>query len=82
MNDAPDLPLWPDHENCSNAAAADRIPTETFAFMPDWLGMGYRLRGRKGYWDPNMTGNIAQQVHYMHESSFRIMHRQTCVAPS
>lgn len=60
--DAPDFPLWPDPENSSNAAAADRVPTETFAFMPSWLGLGYWLRGRKGYWDPNVTGNIAQQV--------------------
>ena len=62
MMDAPDLPLWPDPENSSNAAAADRVPTETFAFMPDWLGLGYWLRGRQGYWDPYVTGKIAQQV--------------------
>lgn len=60
--DAPDLPIWPDPEDSNNAAAADRVPTETFAFMPKWLGLGYWLRGRKGYWDPNITGNIAQQV--------------------
>ena len=54
--------MWLDPENSSNAAAADRVPTETFAFMPDWLGGGYYLRGRKGYWDPRITGNIAQQV--------------------
>ena len=62
MMDAPDLPFWPDPENASNAAAADRVPTETFAFMPDWLGLGYWLRGREGYWDPYVTGNIAEQV--------------------
>ena len=61
--DAPDSPLWPDHENSSNAAAADRLPTEKFAFMPDWLGSGYWGRGRKGYWDPSLTGNIPHQVH-------------------
>ena len=60
--DAPDLPMWLDPENSSNAAAADRVPKETFAFMPDWLGSGYYLRGRKGYWEPRITGNIAQQV--------------------
>ena len=60
--DAPHLPLWPDAENASNAAAADRLPTERFAFMPEWLGLGYWLRGRHGYWDPHVTGNIAQQV--------------------
>ncbi|KAL3155658.1 hypothetical protein ABBQ32_012690 [Trebouxia sp. C0010 RCD-2024] len=62
LDDAPDLPMWLDPENSSNAAAADRVPTETFAFMPDWLGLGYWLRGGRGYWDPDMTGNIAQQV--------------------
>ena len=60
---APDLPIWLDHENQSNAAAADRVPTERFAFMPEWLGLGYWLQGRKGYWDHQVTGNIAQQVH-------------------
>ena len=60
--DALDLPIWLDHENSRNAAAADRVPTEKFAFMPDWLGLGYWLRGRKGYWDPSITGNTAQQV--------------------
>ena len=60
--DAPHLPLWPDAENASNAAAADRLPTERFAFMPEWLGLGYWLRGRHGYWDPHVTGNTAQQV--------------------
>ena len=69
LNDAPDLPLWLDHENASNAAAADRVHPETFAFMPDWLGLGYWLRGRKGYWDPNMTGNIAQQVRDLQAST-------------
>ncbi len=60
--DAPELPMWLDPENSSNAAAADRVPTETFAFMPTWLGCGYFARGRQGYWDPSITGNIAQQV--------------------
>ena len=61
--DAPDLPMWLDPEDPSNAAAADRVPKETFAFFPDWLGCGYWLRGRQGYWNPGITGNIAQQVH-------------------
>ena len=61
--DAPQLPIWLDPDNSSNAAAADRVPRETFAFMPTWLGCGYFLRGRQGYWDAHITGNIAQQVH-------------------
>lgn len=60
--DAPELPMWLDPENSSNAAAADRVPTETFAFMPIWLGCGWFWRGRQGYWNPHVTGNIAQQV--------------------
>lgn len=66
--DTPDLPIWLDHETASNAAAADRVPTERFAFMPAWLGLGYWLRGRHGYWDPHITGNIAQQVPSLQDS--------------
>lgn len=62
QQDNPEAPLWPDAEDASNAAAADRVPTEKFAFMPEWLGIGYWTRGRQGYWDPRITGNIPQQV--------------------
>ena len=60
--DNPEVPLWPDPEDASKAAQADRVPPEKFAFMPFWMGIGYWHRGRHGYWDPNLTGNIPQQV--------------------
>ena len=72
--DAPDLPMWLDPENSSNVAAADRVPTETFAFMPNWLGTGYWWRGRLGYWDPHITGNIAQQVRNLQAILVKSMH--------
>ena len=62
QRDTPSAPLWPDPKDASNAAAADRVPTEKFAFMPTWMGIGYWTRGRQGYWDPKITGNIPQQV--------------------
>ena len=62
QDDCPDCPMWPDPEVASNAAAADAVPREKFAMMPHWLGMGYWRRGRHGYWNRNLTGNIVQQV--------------------
>lgn len=62
QDDCPGCPMWPDPEVAQNAAAADAVPTEKFAMMPHWLGMGYWLRGRYGYWNANLTGNIVQQV--------------------
>ena len=54
--------MWPDPEVATNAAAADKVPTEKFAMMPHWMGIGYWLRGRHGYWNSHLTGNIVQQV--------------------
>lgn len=62
QDDCPDCLMWPDPEVASNAAAADAVPREKFAMMPQWLGMGYWRRGRHGYWNRNLTGNIVQQV--------------------
>ena len=54
--------MWPDPENANNAAAADAVPTEKFAMMPDWLGWGFWMRGKHGYWNPRLTGGVPQQV--------------------
>ncbi|KAL0039337.1 hypothetical protein WJX79_003884 [Trebouxia sp. C0005] len=62
QDDCPDCLMWPDAEDASNAAAADKVPTEKFALMPRWLGTSYWLRGREGYWDASLTGGVAQQV--------------------
>jgi len=62
QQDRPDTPLWLDPEDAANAAAADKVPTEKFALMPRWVGCSWTWRGKAGYWDPNITGNVAQQV--------------------
>lgn len=68
----PNVPLWPDPEDARNAAAADRVPTEKFAFMPSWKGIGYWSRGRQGYWDPKITSNIPQHMVCCCLSSFML----------
>ncbi|DBA77805.1 TPA: hypothetical protein ACH3X1_009162 [Trebouxia sp. C0004] len=62
QQDRPDTPLWLDPEDAANAAAADQVPTENFALTPRWVGCSWTWRGKAGYWDPNITGNVAQQV--------------------
>jgi hypothetical protein len=62
QQDRPDTPLWLDPEDAANAAAADKVPTEKFALMPQWVGCSWTWRGKAGYWDPKITGNVAQQV--------------------
>ncbi|KAA6428239.1 MAG: hypothetical protein FRX49_01835 [Trebouxia sp. A1-2] len=62
QQDRPETPLWLDPEDAANAAAADKVPTEKFALMPRWVGCSWTWRGKAGYWDPNITGNVAQQV--------------------
>ena len=54
--------MWPDAEDPNNAAAADAVPKEKFAIMPYWLGTSYWNRGKQGFWNPHLTGDIAQQV--------------------
>ena len=64
------MPLWLDPEDAGNAAAADTVPTEKFALMPLWVGCSWTWRGKAGLWDPDITGNVAQQVHLLHSMTW------------
>ncbi|KAG2500796.1 hypothetical protein HYH03_001558 [Edaphochlamys debaryana] len=48
------VPLWPDPENASLADAAAAIGTETFVYLPLWLGESWSHGGGLGHWNPGL----------------------------
>lgn len=54
-------PLWPDPEDGSQWQAAAAIPPEKFLLFPDWLVIGWMVRGNTGYWEERKE-SPAQQV--------------------
>ncbi len=69
LKDAPGVPLWPDPEDPSTIDAVSRTPHEKFAFAPPWLIFGFLPRGSRGWWLPDDTTGVVNQVighaHYL-----------------
>ncbi len=55
LDDCPDCPRMPDHEDGADWEAAQAVASESYLFAPQWLVTGWWHRGRLGLWDGHLS---------------------------